>query len=169
MVEELWYSNLFLIDHYLVISCGLLWYIKFLIPTSINNKHRSKLSTLYREFCFKIPKGIRLTAIIISLIIILTSIIVSSLEPFSRSSPVVLGLQEDNSTDIKIGALLGLSGISAQRGESQKVALEMAEKDINSNLSSAHENIRVKLFLEDTQRNPIIALEKTQKISKRGY
>src|SRR6185436_13022198 len=36
LVEAIWYSNLLIVDHYLIISAGLLWSLLFLYP--INSK-----------------------------------------------------------------------------------------------------------------------------------
>ncbi|MGB9168975.1 MAG: ABC transporter substrate-binding protein [Nitrososphaeraceae archaeon] len=150
-VESIWYSNLFIIDHYLVISAGLLWYMKFLIFS--NNKH-------YLTFthCFKfhnpIPKRFLLTALLTFGITFSSILIVSLL--YSNGEAISL----ENNKDIRIGALLGLSGISAERGKSQEVALNIAEDDINNNFSKSKINKKIKVTTEDTQRNPDVAVAK---------
>ena len=118
--EEIWYSNLFLIDHYLVISGGLIWYIKFLIPNNNNNEYSSK-TVVCRKFGYKIPKRIPVIASIVAIVIICSIVVNSTFEPFSQVNPNVLAsLPTKNTEIIKIGVLIGLSGISSQRGESQK-------------------------------------------------
>jgi ABC-type branched-subunit amino acid transport system substrate-binding protein len=53
-----------------------------------------------------------------------------------------------------------LSGISAERGKSQEVALNIAEDDINNNFSKSKINKKIKVTTEDTQRNPDVAVAK---------
>jgi len=165
--EEIWYSNLFLIDHYIVISGGLIWYIKFLIPAN-HNGYSSK-SIVFRKFGYKIPKRIPFVASIIAIIIISSTALNSTFGPFSHVNPNVLAsLSNKNTEIIKIGILIGLSGISSQRGESQKAAIEIAVDDVNHNLSKVNKSIRVVPFIEDTQRNPDIALEKLKSLADKG-
>ena len=88
-------------------------------------------------------------------------------EPFSQVNPNVLAsLPTKNTEIIKIGVLIGLSGISSQRGESQKAALEIAIDNVNDNLSKVDKIIRVVPFIEDTKRNPDVALEKPRLADK---
>ena len=154
--EEIWYSAFFLIDHYLVISAGLIWSIKFLIPTN-NNESISK-PVIIRTSGFKIPKRLPFIASIIAVVIISGILVNSSFEFLPHDNRNVLGSVSNKNTEvIKIGALLGLSGISSQRGESQKAALEVAVKDANNNLY--RNNISIELTIEDTQRDPNVALQ----------
>jgi hypothetical protein len=45
LVEAIWYSNLLIVDHYLIMSAGLLWYIIF--HSSNDNKHRLKTKSRF--------------------------------------------------------------------------------------------------------------------------
>ena len=163
--EEIWYSAFFLIDHYLVISAGLIWSIKFLIPTN-NNESISK-PVISRTSGFKIPKRLPFIASIIAVVIISGILVNSSFEFLPHDNRNVLGSVSNKNTEvIKIGALLGLSGISSQRGESQKAALEVAVKDANNNLY--RNNISIELTIEDTQRDPNVALQKLKSLEYKG-
>ena len=42
LVEQLWLSALFFAAHFLVMAAGLLWYIRFLLPTSSSHAHEPK-------------------------------------------------------------------------------------------------------------------------------
>jgi ABC-type branched-subunit amino acid transport system substrate-binding protein len=56
-------------------------------------------------------------------------------------------------TGVKIGALLPLRGALASEGRTEKVALDIAIKQINENLSKTNSKIRVSLVAEDTHRS----------------
>ena len=53
IIEAIWYSNLLIVDHYLIISAGLLWSIIFLNPS--HDKYSSKLKN-WVNFGNKIPR-----------------------------------------------------------------------------------------------------------------
>lgn len=167
LTKQIWYSSFFLIDHYLVISAGLIWSIKFLIPA--NNKEYIPKPVMNRKSAFKIPKRMPFIAFIIPIVIISSILVNSTFESLFHVNPNVLGSVSNNNTKvIKIGALLGWTGISSQRGESQKAAMEIAEKDVNDYFSNINSSTRIKLIFQDTQRKLDVALEKLESLKHEG-
>jgi hypothetical protein len=156
LTEEIWYSNLFLIDRYLITAGGLLWYT---ISFTTTSNERAIYSRICKKIYFHSQKRIRLI-IIVGVTIVACSIIINPIyiNTFQPNLPVEASVSVSKET--KIGVLLGLTGISAQRGVSQQAALNIAASDINNNLSKNDKNIRIALIFEDTQRNPDVALEK---------
>ena len=72
------------------------------------------------------------------------------------------------STEVIIGALLDLSGDWSSLGESSEVALDVALKDIQSYLSRIGSAMKVKLIVEDTAGNPLLALQKLKGLADQG-
>ncbi|MEM0445216.1 MAG: penicillin-binding protein activator [Nitrososphaerota archaeon] len=72
------------------------------------------------------------------------------------------------SGEIRIGALLSLSGDLRTFGENHRAALELARDDINNWLSKTIPNLRVVLEVEDTATQPEQALAKLQALAARG-
>jgi len=70
--------------------------------------------------------------------------------------------------EIRIGALLSLSGDLRTFGENHRAALELARDDINNWLSKRNVNLRVALEIEDTATQPEQALAKLQALAARG-
>jgi len=70
--------------------------------------------------------------------------------------------------DITIGALLSLSGSGSSAGESTEKALEIALNDINQYLGDISAGNSVSLVIEDTQTDPIMALEKMTSLRNQG-
>ena len=157
MVETIWYSNLLIVDHYLIISAGLLWSLVFLYP--INSKCSFEWKNKFR-FKNRIPRRIML---VVSILVLISSILFVNLLypniPFSSST--------DND-EIKIGALLGLSGISSERGKTQKASMEQAVKDINDDFKKNGTKKEVVLYIENTERKPDLALAKLKILAEKG-
>jgi branched-chain amino acid transport system substrate-binding protein len=81
-----------------------------------------------------------------------------------------LGVEKmpDISGTIYIGALLPLTGDLSSYGENNKVALELAENDINEWLRKMGANFTIKFLVEDTETNPTTALEKLKALHAKG-
>ena len=71
-------------------------------------------------------------------------------------------------TEVIIGALLDLSGDWSSLGESSEVALDIALKDVQPYLSRIGSAMKVKLLVEDTAGNPLLALEKLKGLAEQG-
>ncbi|MDW8021058.1 MAG: ABC transporter substrate-binding protein [Nitrososphaerota archaeon] len=79
-------------------------------------------------------------------------------------APAARGL----SGEVPIGALLPLSGPLGQFGENDKVAVEMAVAEVNSFLERIGAGWRLRLYVEDTETKPEVALEKLMSLHARG-
>jgi hypothetical protein len=156
MVEAIWYSNLLIVDHYLIISAGLLWSIIFLHP--IRTKYNSFEWKNRIKFNNRIFKRIMLA---IPILVLISSIFFVNLLFVNNS------YSSQDKNEIKIGALLGLSGISSDRGKTQKAAMEEAVKDINENFMSKIGK-KIQLYIEDTERKPEVALAKVKILADKG-
>ncbi len=157
MVEAIWYSNLLIVDHYLIISAGLLWSLIFLHP--INSKFSIEWKNKFK-FKNRISRRI---VLVVSIPVLISSILFVNL--LYSNIPSYSGT---DSNEIKIGALLGLSGISSERGKTQKAAMEEAVKDINENFQKNVTKNKVVLYIEDTERKPELALAKLKVLAEKG-
>ena len=70
--------------------------------------------------------------------------------------------------EIRIGALLPLTGDLSTFGENNEAALRVAEEDINKFLEAAGLPVRVKIVIEDTETKPDVALQKLQALYSQG-
>ena len=70
--------------------------------------------------------------------------------------------------EVAIGALLPLTGVLSSYGENDKVAIELAEKEVNEWLAARGEPWRIKVYIEDTATDPKTALDKIQALHGRG-
>jgi len=82
----------------------------------------------------------------------------------ATATPAAGGLRGE----IKIGALLPLTGDLASYGENSKKALELAERDINKFLEKAGAGFRIKIVVEDTETKPEVCLNKLQALAAQG-
>ena len=70
--------------------------------------------------------------------------------------------------EVVFGALLPLTGDRASMGESTQVALKIAVREINEYLSSIGSKIGIRLLVEDTKTNPMVAREKLKDLAGKG-
>ncbi|MGB9728680.1 MAG: ABC transporter substrate-binding protein [Thermoprotei archaeon] len=69
---------------------------------------------------------------------------------------------------IKLGALLPLTGDLASYGQRAKVAVQMAQDDINNYVTSKGMSVKFEFVIEDTQTKPDVALQKLQELNALG-
>lgn len=69
---------------------------------------------------------------------------------------------------IKLGALLPLTGDLASYGQRAKVAVQMAQNDINNYTASKGMSVKFEFVIEDTQTKPDVALQKLQELNALG-
>jgi branched-chain amino acid transport system substrate-binding protein len=74
----------------------------------------------------------------------------------------------NNDNEIRIGALLGLSGSAYESGKIQKAVLQKAVNDINENFSKSNIQKKIILHIEDTEIKPDVALAKVKKLVDQG-
>ena len=69
---------------------------------------------------------------------------------------------------IEIGALLPSTGDLSSYGQDNNIGMQLAIADFNSYLEAIGANWSLSLVVEDTQTDPIIALEKLQSLNSKG-
>ena len=75
----------------------------------------------------------------------------------------------DTTQDIvQVGVLLPATGDLASHGNENRIALDLALEDFNAHLEETGANWKMELVMEDTQSDPIIALEKIQSLNSKG-
>jgi ABC-type branched-subunit amino acid transport system substrate-binding protein len=155
IIEAIWYSNLLIVDHYLIISAGLLWSFIYLNPS--HNKYSSKLKNWVNSGS-KIP---RITLLIP--ILVVTPIFAYAFYEKSGSNSNISANNE-----IKIGVLLGLSGSSYESGITQLAVLQKAIDDVNENFSKSNIHKKVVPQIENTEIKSDVALAKVKDLVGRG-
>jgi len=111
--------------------------------------------------------GIAIALLIIGLIIGYAVGIYTAPAPPSQQGGVVTpptGL----TGEVKVGALLSLTGVLSTYGENSEAALELAEKDINDWLKAIGEEWTFKIVVEDTATDPTTAVSKIQALHGEG-
>ena len=109
-------------------------------------------------------------AIIVALAISAVAISASMLNPSSD----VMETPEITTSDItlpeivNIGVLLPATGDIASHGQDSNISAKLAKDDFNKYLKSIGAPWRMNLIIEDTQTDPVIALEKLQSLNSKG-
>ena len=96
------------------------------------------------------------------------AVLSSVLGVFGKSNSEVVIMPTDSQPSVMLGALIPLTGTSSSLGESEKVAMEIAVKDINDYFSKTHSKTRIGLVVEDTQTDPITSLQKLKQLEAKG-
>jgi branched-chain amino acid transport system substrate-binding protein len=116
-----------------------------------------------------IVKGVtKAIAIVVAIITLLVGVgigyvVASYMAPAAPVTPTA-GL----TGEVPIGVLLPLSGPLATLGEPNRPALLIAADEINNLLAKSGANWRIKLYIEDTETKPEIALEKLMSLHAKG-
>jgi branched-chain amino acid transport system substrate-binding protein len=76
--------------------------------------------------------------------------------------------EDGREANVKIGALIPLTGTLSTLGESTEASLKIALKDINEHFLKSHSDTRIELIIEDTKTDPGIALEKLKSLKSKG-
>lgn len=76
--------------------------------------------------------------------------------------------EDGREANVKIGALIPLTGTLSTLGESTEASLKIALKDINENFSKSHSDTGIELIIEDTKTDPGMALEKLKYLKSQG-
>ena len=98
-------------------------------------------------------------------IVIFIILLVLSVAIFSCSEEKLLLFSDKD--EIPIGALLSLTGSWVSLGESSKEALEYGITEINTYMEELGYSTRFKLYIEDSQTDPEIALQKLKSLHSR--
>lgn len=70
--------------------------------------------------------------------------------------------------EIRIGALLAMTGTGASTGESSVVAIELARQQVEAHLQALGYPVAVRLIVEDSQTDTAVALQKLQTLYLEG-
>ena len=157
---------------------GLLWYIKLLISSTATyefNQEKVFLnSTLSASSAEKKTAKMRLQTIAIAVgalaTLVLFGILIypsSSLNPLFTNTEVIPP-PNGGKQNVTIGALLPLTGVGINAGESEDVAIRIAIKDVNKYFRESNSNIRIGLIIENTRTDPDISREKLKDLAAQG-
>jgi branched-chain amino acid transport system substrate-binding protein len=142
-------------------SAGLLWSIIFL--NSSHNKYRLKIKNW-----LNLRNSAQRIMLLMSILIVISSIFFVNSFHQKTDSYSITTYSNSNITEIKIGALLGLSGSAYESGKVQKAVLLKAVNDINENFSKSNIQKRIVLQIEDTEIKPEVAVAKVKKLVDNG-
>ncbi len=182
LVDQLWLDSIFFAAEYLIMAAGLFWYVRFVFPHhrkdwigTLSAPSGGGTITLATSPTIGISlgkkgSGIAAVAIASVAIILVTALVIfPSYSPlsFASSSSRIIPDSAQRPASIIVGALLPLTGVMSSFGEAGYAALEMAVEDVNENFSKTNGKT-VKVIVEDTETDPIIALEKLKKLDSTG-
>lgn len=71
-------------------------------------------------------------------------------------------------SDLRIGALLSLSGNQSTFGQASRAALELARDDMNAALAQEGSSAQVTLLVGDTQHSPLLAEQRLRELAAQG-
>lgn len=112
-------------------------------------------------------KGVsKVVAVVLAIVMLAVGVGIGLLITPYVAEPRVVA--EGLSGEIPIGALLPLSGPLGKFGENDKVAVQLAEKDVNSFLERVGAKWRIKVYIENTETRPEVALEKLMSLHAKG-
>lgn len=69
---------------------------------------------------------------------------------------------------VNIGVMLPATGDLASHGQDNNIATQLALDDFNDHLDSINASWRMNIIVEDTQTDPVVALEKIQSLNAKG-
>lgn len=81
------------------------------------------------------------------------------------SAPWMIGCKKGGSSDLVLGAILGLSGQDSSLGVETKEGIEMALEELNA--AGGFKGRKIRVLFEDTRLDPNLASEKIQKLIDR--
>ena len=84
------------------------------------------------------------------------------------SPPTTLTTNQPQTDNLDVGLLSSLTGDLSVHGIDIKIAAELATSDFNDYLEKLGYDWRLNLVIEDTQTDPIVALEKLQSLNSKG-
>ena len=87
------------------------------------------------------------------------------MEPAPAETDVV---EQAETRVVDVGVLLPATGDLASHGNENRLALDFAVDDFNEHLAETGADWRMNLVAEDTQSDPVIALEKVQSLNSKG-
>jgi branched-chain amino acid transport system substrate-binding protein len=188
--EHVWLASMLFSAEYLIMAGGLIWYNKFL--RTYNNKESTAHEPSYNNTAGKtgnkrigeeVPgvtirihqhqdrspkKNKRPIDIVVAIVLIALVIGYGTFKSQSTVATQFVLPEDGREANVKIGALLPLTGTLSTFGESSEASLKIALKDINEHFSKSHSDTRIGLIIEDTKTDPGIALEKLKYLKSQG-
>jgi ABC-type branched-subunit amino acid transport system substrate-binding protein len=185
--EQVWLASMLFSAEYLIMAGGLIWYNKFL--RTYNNE--STAHEPYNNTAGKTGKKIgeeegagairiqhqqhrppkkneRPIDIVAAIVLIALVIGYGTFKSQSTVATQFVLPEDGREANVKIGALLPLTGTLSSFGESSGASLKIALKDINEHFLKSHSDTRIELIIEDTKTDPGIALEKLKYLKSKG-
>src|ERR671924_2304419 len=190
--EHVWLASMLFSAEYLIMAGGLIWYNKFL-RTYNNNNESTAHEPSYNNTTGKtgkkkigeevagatiriqhqhqdrsLKKNKRPIDIVVAIVLIALVIGYGTFKSQSTMATQFLLPEDGREANLKIGALIPLTGTSSMLGESTEASLKIALKDINEHFSKSHSDTRIELIIEDTKTDPGIVLEKLKYLKSKG-
>lgn len=191
--EHVWLASMLFSAEYLIMAGGLIWYNKFLRTYNINNESTAhepsynntagktgnkKIGEEVAGATIRIhqhqdqdrspKKNKRPIDIVVAIVIIALVIGYGTFKSQSTVATQFLLPEDGREANVKIGALIPLTGTLSTLGESTEASLKIALKDINENFSKSHSDTGIELIIEDTKTDPGMALEKLKYLKSQG-
>ena len=196
--EHVWLASMLFSAEYLIMAGGLIWYNKFLRTYNNYNESTahepSYNNTTGKTGKKKIgeeeegeevagattrihqhqdqdrspKKNKRPIDIVVAIVLIALVIGYGTFKSQSTVATQFLLPEDGREANVKIGALIPLTGTLSTLGESTEASLKIALKDINEHFSKSHSDTRIELIIEDTKTDPGIALEKLKYLKSQG-
>jgi branched-chain amino acid transport system substrate-binding protein len=192
--EQVWLASMLFSTEYLIMAGGLIWYNKFLRTYNNNNNESTAHEPSYNNTTGKTgkkkigeevagatirihqhqdqdrspKKNKRPIDIVVAIVLIALVIGYGTFKSQSTVATQFVLPEDGREANVKIGALLPLTGTLSTFGESSEASLKIALKDINEHFSKSHSDTRVELIIEDTKTDPAIALEKLKYLKSQG-
>jgi ABC-type branched-subunit amino acid transport system substrate-binding protein len=194
--EQVWLASMLFSAEYLIMAGGLIWYNKFLRTYNYNdesaahkpshshdndsskNATSKKLRGKREEDAVahsnkiqnrpQIEKRKRPIDIIAAVVLIALVIGYGTFKSQTTVATQFLLPADGREANVKVGALIPLTGTLSTFGESNEAALKIALKDINEHFSKANSTTRIELIVEDTKTDPNIAIEKIKALKSQG-
>jgi branched-chain amino acid transport system substrate-binding protein len=196
--EHVWLASMLFSAEYLIMAGGLIWYNKFLRTYNNNNESTAHepsynnttgktgkkkigeeeegeeragatIRIQHQQHQDRPPKKDKRPIDIVAAIVLIALVIGYGTFKSQSTMATQFVLPEDGrEANVKIGALIPLTGTSSTLGESTEASLKIALKDINEHFSKSHSDTRIELIIEDTKTDPGIVLEKLKYLKSKG-
>jgi branched-chain amino acid transport system substrate-binding protein len=106
--------------------------------------------------------------VILMVTILLTTVFAVGCTTSTNVAATSSGSRTQATTEFHIGALLPLSGYTAETGRSVQAALAVAEYDINTYLATINSDTRIRVVPLDTRSDPATALDDLKALHAQG-
>lgn len=154
-VEQLWISALLLSAHYIMIAGGLLWYIRLANSSNQRGVFRSIKNTLNTKKKTVVTGIILIVILIVSIASYTLTLNYDDVLVSSEPDANYVMSNQNKINEVPIGLISSLTGAWSSGGNSIKIAVEKAEKDVNNYFENKNSSMRTRLLVEDSKTNPV--------------